>query len=126
MAEAAALMAHDPPLPDGAFYLAGYAVECALKAAIARRFAEHVWPDKTFVNNCYTHDLGKLLMYADLKAAFDLDTEANESLDENFAVVWQWHEGSRYETHSHAKTQRMLEAIIDPTNGVLPWIKARW
>jgi hypothetical protein len=33
--EAAALLALTPPKPDGAYYLAGYAVELALKACIA-------------------------------------------------------------------------------------------
>ena len=32
--------------PDGAYYLAGYAVECALKACIAKRSQEHDFPEK--------------------------------------------------------------------------------
>jgi len=34
LAEAAALLGMAPPMPDAAYYLAGYAVECALKACI--------------------------------------------------------------------------------------------
>jgi hypothetical protein len=33
-------------LYDGAYYLAGYAVECALKACIARRTSRYDFPDK--------------------------------------------------------------------------------
>ena len=46
---------------DSAYYLSGYAVECALKAAIARQFREHDLPDKQLVNESYVHDLRKLV-----------------------------------------------------------------
>jgi hypothetical protein len=49
LAEARDLLALNPPRPDGAYYLAGYAVECALKACIARGYAQHDWPEKGFV-----------------------------------------------------------------------------
>ena len=45
--------------PCAAYYLAGYAVECALKAHIAGQFKENQIPDRAFVNDIYTHDLGK-------------------------------------------------------------------
>jgi HEPN domain-containing protein len=37
--EARALLTAE--LPDGAYYLAGYAIECALKACIAKRTQQH-------------------------------------------------------------------------------------
>jgi hypothetical protein len=37
-------------LPDGAYYLAGYSVECALKACIAKHTRRHDFPDKNTVN----------------------------------------------------------------------------
>ena len=43
--EAKALLAQG--FPEGAYYLAGYSVECALKACIARRTREHDFPDKS-------------------------------------------------------------------------------
>jgi hypothetical protein len=47
---------------DGAYYLAGYAVECALKACIIKRLnTSDVWPEKSFMDNCYKHDLKLLL-----------------------------------------------------------------
>lgn len=33
-------------LNDGAYYLAGYAVECAIKACIAKGSLRHEFPDK--------------------------------------------------------------------------------
>jgi hypothetical protein len=43
--EAQALLGLAPPRPDGAYYLAGYAVECALKAALAKLNQQHDWPE---------------------------------------------------------------------------------
>jgi hypothetical protein len=40
---------------DGAYYLAGYAVECAVKACIAKGIGAEVFPDKEFANKCFTH-----------------------------------------------------------------------
>jgi HEPN domain-containing protein len=44
--------------PEGAYYLAGYAVECALKACIAKRTREHDFPEKES-KDFYIHDLDK-------------------------------------------------------------------
>ena len=45
---------------DAAYYLAGYVVECALKACVAQKTREHDFPDKE-ARRYYTHDLKKLL-----------------------------------------------------------------
>jgi HEPN domain-containing protein len=58
-------------LPEGAYYLAGYAVECALKSCIAKKTREHDFPEKKLVNDSHTHDIGKLLQLAELKEDFD-------------------------------------------------------
>jgi len=42
--EAKALLSLD--FDDGAYYLAGYAVECALKACIAKETRRHEFPDR--------------------------------------------------------------------------------
>jgi HEPN domain-containing protein len=44
----------------GAYYMAGLAVECALKACLARAVKEHDYPDKKFVNGMYQHNLQNL------------------------------------------------------------------
>jgi HEPN domain-containing protein len=46
---------------SGAYYIAGYAIECALKARIAALFRENEIPDRNLVNRVYTHDLTALL-----------------------------------------------------------------
>jgi HEPN domain-containing protein len=60
--EAQALLAAG--LPDGAYYLAGYSVECALKACISKRTQLHDFPDKKLVNDSHTHNLKELLRLA--------------------------------------------------------------
>src|SRR5213595_801683 len=51
---------------SSAYYLAGYAVELALKACIAKSFQPNAIPDKAFVNKIYSHSLEKLLGLAGL------------------------------------------------------------
>jgi hypothetical protein len=126
IAEAVALLGLATPLPDGAYYLAGYAVECALKACIARIYNQHDWPDKSFVSACHTHDIGPLVRLAGLEAALRADAAANLAFGLNWEIVMEWSERSRYERHSQAKAQKMIDAVTDNANGVLPWIKARW
>jgi hypothetical protein len=63
---------------------------------------------------------------AGLGAAYDADNKANPALDQNWLTVQDWSERSRYERHSLGKAQRMIEAVTDQANGVLPWIKAHW
>src|SRR5438128_3777261 len=50
-----------------AYYLLGYAVECGLKACAARQFQQDEVPDKTVVNDFYTHRLDKLLGISGVK-----------------------------------------------------------
>lgn len=50
----------------GAYYLAGYAVECALKACIARKTRRFDFPDRKTVTASHTHDLAKLVAIAEL------------------------------------------------------------
>ena len=43
--------------PNGAYYLAGYSVECALKAVIASQTQLHDFPDKQRAIDSFVHDL---------------------------------------------------------------------
>ncbi|HEX7677842.1 MAG TPA: HEPN domain-containing protein, partial [Thermoanaerobaculia bacterium] len=40
---------------DGAYYLAGYAVECALKACVAKKVRKFDFPDKKLALDSYSH-----------------------------------------------------------------------
>lgn len=41
---------------DGAYYLAGYAVECALKACIAKSTQRYAFPERKKVEFSYSHN----------------------------------------------------------------------
>ena len=126
MAEAHALLTLAPPMADAAYYLAGYAIECGLKACIARGYGPEPWPEKKFVMDCHTHDILQLIRLAGLEPARAAAAAANPALGTNLTIVKDWSESSRYERHSQIKAQRLYDAITDPVNGVLPWIKVHW
>jgi hypothetical protein len=111
IAEAAALLGLTAPLPDGAYYLARYAVECALKACIAKTYNQHDWPEKKFVADCHTHQILDLVELAQLRPARIADAVANPLLGQNWMTVKDWNERSRYERHSLAKAQKLYAAI---------------
>jgi HEPN domain-containing protein len=115
----------DAGFPDGAYYLAGYAVECALKACIAKRTQEHDFPEKESIQY-YSHDLEKLLGFAKLKSEFELALRADPAMDANWIIVKDWSETSRYERKTVADANGLLQAIEDQKGGLLPWVQKRW
>ena len=71
----------------GAYYLAGYSIECALKACIAKAVKRHDFPDKRTVDKSYSHDLAGLVKIAGLETAHDAELVANAQFALNWAVV---------------------------------------
>src|SRR5206468_7226037 len=83
---------------SGAYYLAGYALECGLKACIAKLTNQDDFPrDRKFVEECYTHSLERLLKAAGLKPALDADASTNPAFSANWGVAKDWQETSRYD-----------------------------
>ena len=110
---------------QGAYYLAGYAVECALKACIAKKTKRHEFPPKRdYVDKVYSHKLDTLLELADLKKQRDEEMKKNKAFEANWLFLKDWNEGTRYVT-SGLKGKDLYEAVTG-TDGVLPWIKQRW
>ncbi|MGB9243217.1 MAG: HEPN domain-containing protein [Candidatus Acidiferrales bacterium] len=109
---------------SGAYYLAGYAVECALKACIAQKFKEHEFPDKSFVNSVYSHNLQDLLKHAGLASEPEIAPESR--LWDQWSIVKAWNETKRYEETSEKQAQEIYWAIADSETGVLQWLKKRW
>jgi HEPN domain-containing protein len=116
----------DAGFPDGAYYLAGYAIECALKACIAKRTREHDFPEKKLVNDSHTHDLEKLLHLAELKDDFEESTRNNSAMKSNWILVQDWSETSRYEMKTLSDAEGILKAIENREGGLLPWLRKRW
>ena len=111
----------------GAYYLLGYAVECALKACIARQIRDGEVPERALVNGFYSHDLEQLLALSGLKPELQISLASNPSLSRNWAIVKDWRVDSRYTTQLPESLARdMLAAVTDSDYGVLTWLKARW
>jgi HEPN domain-containing protein len=128
--EAKALLAAG--FPEGAYYLAGYAVECALKACIARKTQEFDFPERKRVNDSHTHDLGKLLVLAGLSEDLQLEFAGDAAMEWRWGIVRDWSEESRYEMFQGSEAERiqratlMINVIGARYGGVMPWIKQRW
>ncbi len=110
----------------GAYYLAGYAVECGIKACIARLFRTDKFPEKDFSDKCYVHVIDRLVVLAGLKAERDTDNAANPNLANNWTTVLKWTVDSRYDRKTQQEAQDIYDAITNHPDGVLPWIQARW
>ncbi|MGH9654534.1 MAG: HEPN domain-containing protein, partial [Bryobacteraceae bacterium] len=63
-----------------AYYICGYAVECALKTCIARRTREGDFPPKN-AQTYYSHDLTKLVEIAGLATALRGKAAADPEFD---------------------------------------------
>ena len=122
--EAKALLAAG--FPKGAYYLAGYSVECALKACIAKKTQQHDFPDKKLAEKSYTHDVEKLVDAAGLSDLLKSALVLDEGLKLNWEAVREWSEQSRYEMRSAQDATTLLSATADRQGGVLPWIQRHW
>jgi HEPN domain-containing protein len=103
---------------DAAYYLAGYAVECALKARIVR-ILEGYFPPR---QSLYTHSLKNLVDAAELGQTFTERSVADPRFSDRWEIVKHWSEESRYETHDRKAAEDMLEAA----RGAVECIREYW
>jgi len=109
---------------QGAYYLAGYALECTLKACIAKQVKEFDFPDKKLANDSYTHNLANLLITAGLKQELSEQEKQNKQFELNWAVVNKWSEETRYECAiTKQQAHNLFNSITDNESGILPWLK---
>jgi hypothetical protein len=111
--------------PDGAYYLAGYSVECALKARIARSTERHDFPDLKRAKGSYTHNARELISVAGLQSPFD-EAMRQYEFSRRWEIVIQWSEASRYSSHSFQEAADLIEAIENPKHGILQWLKKHY
>jgi hypothetical protein len=111
-----------------AYYVAGYALECALKSCVLTYVDNSgiIFDDPKFLAGCRTHNLEDLLKLANLRAVFGVAVGVNPLLLANWGVAEGWTEESRYEQRSQQEAEGLYEAIVNIPNGVLPWIKLHW
>ena len=111
----------------GAYYLVGHAVECAIKACIARRVRRHEFPDRELAIQAYSHDLERLLRLADLHRDLAHDASKNTRLGLNWSLVSGWSIESRYDRGvTRASAQDLYSACSARTHGILSWVRRRW
>lgn len=113
---------------SGAYYLAGYAVECGLKACVLV-FVDNtgvIFTDRKYAEKCWTHSLDTLVALADLETARSQAVAANPAFGRNWLTVSNWGELSRYQQKAEGDARELLKAITDPANGVMQWIRIYW
>lgn len=111
----------------GAYYLAGYAVECALKACIARKTRRFDFPDKKAAIESHTHNLVKLVELADLKPHLDATLSADKAFKLNWTAVINWKAEHRYNLDISAdEAKGLYGAISAKRSGMMAWIKRHW
>ncbi len=123
---------------EGAFYLAGYAIELTLKAKICT----HLDIDDLFSDNPTTHSKGSLgrfresvkthdffvlLNLCGLNRKLEVEQEDNIYFKENWSLLFQksWNEGVRYKQgHIEASdVTTIINFLTEPTKGLLQWIE---
>ena len=100
-----------------AVFHAGVAMECAIKAKIIREQRFNAWPTKSARPDLYTHDLSKLIVFANIQ----LDPRSATASAWHVALQWDRNQG--YDQPMPMRVARsMLEAAFG-TQGILPWIR---
>ena len=113
---------------SGAYYLAGYAVECGLKACVMA-YVERtgvIFEDKKYGEKCWTHDFEALAKLAEVQAVLKADCKMNLALGINWDTTTEWSETRRYKPSTQAEAQELYAAIASHPDGVLEWIRRRW
>jgi hypothetical protein len=118
---------------DGAFYLAGYAVELVLKAKICELLDIPNLYDESFQKSSKdlfksyrTHKLDNLILLAGLRTKFE-EAKANDvSLQQNWNFLAErWSEQCRYFCCGSIKekeSETLINSIENKKNGILTWI----
>jgi len=110
---------------EAAYYLTGLAVECAVKACIAKNTRRYDFPpNQNAIKEIYTHDLAKLIRAAKLEAALDTARKGNILFKNKWDVLKDWNVNSRYATSG--LNARDLYAAVTGRNGVMQWLRQRW
>ena len=113
---------------QGAYYMAGYSLECALKSCVLA-YVERtgiIFQDKKYAEKCWTHDLQELVKQAGLSVERDRAIHANARLGTNWLIAKDWSETSRYRLWTQAQAEKLFHAIEDDTDGALQWVKNFW
>lgn len=111
---------------DGAYYLFGLAIECALKACICRNIRRYDFPDRDLAHKSNQHELSALVKVAGLGATLDAQLKADAAFTANWLIAEGWSIQSRYSSSGQSKAEAFERAINDRRHGVMRWIRQHW
>ncbi|OWY22521.1 HEPN domain-containing protein [Sphingobacteriales bacterium UPWRP_1] len=112
---------------DGAYYLAGYALELTFKAKICEClnvddfFKRHV-PNSALSSVYLSHNLDRLLLLSGLYTHYENDKLTNSQLMNAWSCVVKWNEKTRYQlpnTYSNCDAQDLITSV----NTLIQWIR---
>lgn len=104
---------------SSAYYLAGYAIELAIKACIAGQMQLNIIPDKALILAIYTHKLDHLLSTAGLLQIMNSEIKTNVQLGAYWVIVNDWSPESRYSMWDSFAANSLIAAVSDPKDGVI-------
>lgn len=120
---------HKHNFNEGAYYVAGYAAELALKAAICRCLNIEVFDERSVTNRISepfrVHKLDHLLVFAGLATQLNDDAATDTKLHGSWSTVSGWKEDRRYApigSCSAQTTRKYLNAVIL----FMSWIRKHW
>jgi hypothetical protein len=117
----------DSGLFQGAYYLMGYSLECAIKACIAKQVKEFDLPNKDLAQKSHHHKLSELLGVAGLKQRLKEKEKEDDEFKLNWTVSKDWSVESRYEYQiDQRKAEDLYQAVTDKNSGILTWLKKFW
>jgi HEPN domain-containing protein len=113
---------------SAAYYIAGYAAECALKACILGRIDRTgiVFTEKRFQEKCWTHSLEELVKQAGLDAELGMTIAAHPAFGVRWSIVKAWNELSRYGQSPESDARELFDALVDDPDGILKWLQIHW
>jgi len=110
----------------GAYHLTGLAIECGLKACIARSTEEFEFPALKHVQDSWNHDLSKLLNTAGLQEQLTKNNIKDKQFEANWLTIKDWNIDSRYEMKTQREAQDIYTASTEKDHGVMAWIEESW
>lgn len=111
---------------DGCVYLCGYVVELGLKAAICKTLDIGEYPESRRYQAFKVHDFDDLVLLAGLQSSV---VGLTGGLRVNWSFVSRWSSTMRYtprNTSVQSAALDWLEALRDPNDGVLTWLRTKW
>jgi hypothetical protein len=104
---------------DGAWFNAGFAIECCLKAAIMKQRRLNRWPDRNEAPELWTHDLGDLFRMLGI----DLAGLHRHPVAPSLKTVLDWRREHGYAVGKVPlrNARSMCEAAFE-SDGVVEWL----